>query len=246
MKTATRTMTCIGAALAILLLAAPTQSGSQLAGEVQVLRASVADLQDRMEAMEGLMSLRGGYRPSAPSSEPAEPRRASERPRRVMVLDAVRAVERDPEEFEELDRLEEEVKALERSVDSAKQRTASMSGSGGYRGGSYGHRVKDTGSSRRRAAHGQMLADYQQQLRAKQGEMKRLERELEEPRQIIIGQWEGAVITLQSNRDLSRLLDRIDPGDALTWEGRRIRHDSTSQEWAVTRVDRVDDQDLPE
>ena len=45
------------------------------------------------------------------------------------------------------------------------------------------------------------LADYKQELRKKQGDYKRKERELEEPKQIIHGNYNGMIITLTTTRD---------------------------------------------
>ena len=44
------------------------------------------------------------------------------------------------------------------------------------------------------------------------------------------------IITLETTRDMSRSLERTSLGDYVTWEGRRVSADSSSQEWVVTSV----------
>jgi hypothetical protein len=81
---------------------------------------------------------------------------------------------------------------------------------------------------------------YQTQYKKKKGEVARLERELNQPKQIIHGSWEGKIISLQATKDLTGKLNKIDVGGYLTWEGRRIREDEVSQDWVVWNIDRVD------
>ena len=75
--------------------------------------------------------------------------------------------------------------------------------------------------------------------------MKRLERQLKEPRQVILGHWNDKIITLRTTQDVSRALNRIDTGAYLSWQGRRVREDRDSQEWVVTSIRAVDASDLP-
>jgi hypothetical protein len=167
---------------------------------------------------------------------PAPPAGAGRPPDRVMILDAVETIGADPAGYKELERLERDVDALERTVEQMERSSSSMSG----RSGGYSHGYKNTSSSRRRAAQGELAADYKNKLGKKRGEMKRLERELNEPKQVIHGHWESQIITLETTRDQSRALDRIERGAYLTWSGRRHSEDANSQEWIVTRIAAVD------
>jgi hypothetical protein len=167
---------------------------------------------------------------------PAPPSGAGRPPKRVMILDAVETFAADPAGYEELERLERDVDALERTVEQMVRSSSSMSGSSG----GYSRGYKNTSSSRRRAAQGELAADYKTKLGKKKGEMKRLERELNEPKQVVHGHWESQIITLETTRDQSRALDRIERGDYLTWSGRRHSEDANSQEWIVTRIAAVD------
>jgi hypothetical protein len=171
--------------------------------------------------------------PAAPGRAPRpEPRAA---PDRIMILDSIESVEVNESRSDEVERLDRDIESLQRTVDQMERQTTSMSGrsSGGYR------RYKSTTQQRKRAAQGELLADYRSQLRQKQGELKRLERELTEPKQLVYGHWQGTLYTLETTRDLSRTLDRISRGDTLTWDGRRLRADASSAEWIVTRLEAV-------
>ncbi len=167
---------------------------------------------------------------------PAPPSGAGRPPTRIMILDAVETVEADPAGYKELERLQRDVDALERTVDQMQRSASSMAGSSG----GYSRGYKRTSSSRRRAAQGELAADYKTKLGKKKGEMKRLERELNEPKQVVHGHWESQIITLETTRDQSRALSRIDRGAYLTWSGRRYSEDANSQEWIVTRIAPVD------
>lgn len=171
----------------------------------------------------------------APAPPPAPRPAAGPAPTRIMVLDSIETIEADGASEQEIQRLEREVESLQRTVDQMERQTASMSGrSSGYR------RYKDPSQQRRRAAQGELLADYRTKHRQKQGELKRLQREIEEPKQIIYGHWQSKLYTLETTRDLSRSLDRIARGGTLTWDGRRLRADGASSEWVVTRIEAVE------
>ena len=112
-----------------------------------------------------------------------------------MQLDGVDTVEPDPGAYKELEQMKNDVEHLERQVERQKQKASSTSGSsGGYSSRSYrSHRTSRAGR-----AQGELLADYQTQYRNKRGEMKRLERQLNEPRQVILGNWDDKIITCRN------------------------------------------------
>lgn len=232
-------------AAAVLALAPGQDRGGGAATDTlspQVL-SRVEQLEVRVESLEAIaarssiaMAERIGQ-PANGDAPPAGKAGPAESPRRIMQLDGVETADPDPSASPELERLRNEVESLERTVDQSERRASSSRGSSGGGGGyrSYGSEV-----SRQGRAEGEMFAKYKTQLREKQGELKRLERELAEPRQIIFGNWEGKIITLQTTRDLSRALDRIQSQDYLTWEGRRVSEDESSQEWVVSSIQRTD------
>ncbi len=237
---------CLAIVGAALLLAAP--AAEMASGQGSSLDRAVRDLEDailrmdgrleRLEAFAAMESRRYANDITNDGTRSAAPSR-SKRPKRVMQFDGVETLETDENAYRELDRLRRDVEALERQVQNQKKASASSMGSSGGYGSYRSNRV-----NRRGRAQSDLLADYQKQLREKTGEMKRMERQLREPRQLILGNGEGKVITLRTTVDLSRTLNRIDTGGYLTWDGRRVREDESSQEWVVMRIQPVDEHDI--
>ncbi len=242
----------LGLVAMALLFAAPRAQtaigqGGSLDRAVRDLEDTVLKMDVRLERLEALAAMRSPtlYDPGDTmiddeATAPGAPSRSSA-PRWVMQLDGVDTVDPDPDAYKELDRMKRDVEALERQVERQKRSVSSASGSsGGYSRSYRSHRTNRHGR-----AHGELLADYQTQYRQKKGDLKRLERQLNEPRQLILGNWNGKVISLETTKDVSRVLNRIDTGGYLSWEGRRIREDIDSQEWVVTSIRAVDASDVP-
>ena len=147
----------------------------------------------------------------------------------------------EPALYDEVEQALKEVEALERTVESKSRTVESITG-GGHSGSYYSGRgrTKDVTQSRRRRSEQRLLADYRVQLRKKQGEAKRLQQQLEEPRQIIHGHWGQKIIMLQTTKDLSRRLDKMELGDQLSWRGRRLRQDNSGEEWVVLSIQKVE------
>ena len=248
----TKRILALGLVAMALLFAAPRAptaigQGSTLDRVVRDLEDTLLKMDVRLERLEALAAMRSPslYDPrdtmiDDEGTAPRPPSRSSA-PRWVMQLDGVDTVDPDPDAYEELDRLKRDVDALERQVERQK---ASVSSSMGSSGG-YSRSYRSNRSSRQGRARGELLADYQKRYRQKKGELKRLERQLNEPRQLILGNWDGKVISLTTTTDVSRVLNRIDTGGYLSWEGRRIREDIDSQEWVVTSIRVVDASDVP-
>ncbi len=214
---------------------------------VRRLQAGMYRMEQRVEALEAIAARES---PSFADAEAAmvpppaaAPAGTTSAPRYVMQLDGLGTLEPNPDAYDDVDRLQKEVDALKRTVDSQVRAASSSMGrstSGSYRSGRSNH------ISREGRAKSEMVGKYKSQLRAKEGELKKLQRDLETPRQIIIGNWGGKIITLETTRDSSRTLDRIMTGEYLTWSGRRVHEDQDSQDWVVNSVRKVDPNDLPQ
>ncbi len=240
----TLVLAATGAAAVLALAPGQDRGGGGAATDTpsQAFLSRVEQLEARVESLEAIaarssiaMAERIGE-PADGGSPPAGKAGPAESPRRIMQFDGVETADPDPSAYPDLERLRNEVESLERTVDQSERRASSSrgsSGGGGYR--SYGSEV-----SRKARSEGEMSATYKGQLRVTQGELKRIERELAEPRQFSFGNWEGQIITLQTTWDLSRALDRIESQGYLTWEGRRVSEDENSQEWVVSSVQRTD------
>ena len=241
----------LGLVAMALLFAAPRAQraigqGSSLDRAVRDLEDTVLKMDARLERLEALASMKSPtlYNPRDKVIDDDGTARQSSAPRRVMQMDGVDTVEPDPDAYQELEQLKRDVENLERQVERQKRSVSSSMGvSGG--GGGYSRSYRNNRTNRQGRAQGELLADYQDRYRQKRGEMKRLERQLKEPRQVILGNWDGKVISLTTTTDVSRVLNRIDAGGYLSWEGRRIREDIDSQEWVVTSIRVVDASDVP-
>ncbi len=238
----------LGLVAMALLFAAPRAEmaigqGSSLDRAVRDLEDTVLRMDARLERLEGLAAMRSptlyDRRDTVIDDDGTAPRTSA--PQRVMQLDGVDTVEPDPDAYKELAQMQKDVEYLERQVERQKRSVSSTSGSSG----GYSRSYRSNRTSRQGRAQGELLADYQNQYRQKKGEMKRLERELNEPRQVILGNWNNKIITLRTTQDVSRTLNRIDTGGYLSWEGRRIREDRDSQEWVVTSIKAVAASDVP-
>ncbi len=242
----------LGLVAMALLFAAPRAQtaigqGSSLDRVVRDLEDTVLKMDLRLERLEALAAKRS---PSLYDSRDTmiddegtarkTPPRSSA-PKWVMQLDGVDTVDPDPDAYKELERLQRDVEAMERQVERQKRSVSSSMGSSG----GYSRSYRSNRTNRQGRAQGELLADYQQEYRKKKGDMMRLERQLNEPRQFILGNWDGKVISLETTKDVSRVLNRIDTGGYLSWVGRRLREDIDSQEWVVTSIRAVDASDVP-
>ena len=232
-----------------LLLAAPASQtaigqSAALDRAVSELETTVRYMEARLERLEALAAREAPTVFDRESTDgdfvnSSESRRSTA-PTRIMKFDGVDTIEPDKNAYEQLERLEKEVDALERQVDSQKRAVSSSSGRS-----SSSSSYRSNRSNRQGRAQGELLAEYKGKYRSKRAEMKKLERELNEPKQIIMGNYQGIVIMLETTTDQSRVLNKIDYGGYLTWTGRRLRSDKSSQEWVVTRIEVADERDIP-
>ncbi|MCZ6834978.1 MAG: hypothetical protein O7G85_04320 [Planctomycetota bacterium] len=147
----------------------------------------------------------------------------------------------NPDDYLKLRDLEDEVAAIKKTVVNLELKVTSMSGRTSGSGGSYrGGSSRSNSNSRRRAAQAELLSEWRKRFREKNGEMLHMKRDIENPKQIIHGNWGNRVITLRTTADMSNVLSRVDNGQYLTWRGRRLRSDATSEEWVVSSISRYD------
>lgn len=232
-----RNMVILAAVAAAIVLAAPATHLVRGQGDdMHALWQVVSRLEDRVEKLEAIVTLEtpGYYEVDVEEMQapPAGRSAESQPPDHLMVFEGLESVEVNPDAQEELKRLTREAEALQRTVDQMERSVTASTTTSSYRG-------RRTHTARR--DEGALLGDYKRKSSKKWGEVKRLEKEIAEPKQLIIGHWENKVITLRTTRDVSNELNKLDRGGKLTWEGRRVREDSDSQEWVVSRVWAVTD-----
>lgn len=211
--------------------ASPSMRSRTQSATPQAMLQRIRDLESRVERLEARAMLLGDSNIQIEDRDLTGAELEVEPGENVMQLDGFEIVQPKPEDYERLEQLREEADALGRRVDTMRRKVASLSGSGGYRGSSYSRQ-----SSRQRTAQAQLLAQYEKEFRAKEGEAKRLEREIERPKQIVHGHWGSRIISLRTTTDLSSVLSRVDDDAYLTWTGRRMRLDDNAEEWVVTSI----------
>ena len=218
----------VGLAIMVAAPAHQSATGQGGYGGDRDVWETINEMDLRLEKLEALAAMES---PTYFEQVASPPPSRAQRPRRLMIFDAVETIEPDPDAKEELKRLQKEADAFQRTVDQMERSVVASASNRSYRG-------RRAGPSQRRDK-GELLGDYKRKLGQKRGEVRRLERSINEPKQLIIGHWEGKIITLHASKDLTPTLNKLDPGDQLSWEGRRVREDKDSQEWVITRIEAV-------
>jgi predicted RNase H-like nuclease (RuvC/YqgF family) len=149
---------------------------------------------------------------------------------RFMWLDAVEMTEPHETYQQEVERLQDEVRALERTAERQQRKVTTLEGRQG------GGARRDQQAISRLAAERRLLRRFNRELSARRTDLRRMERAGTTPRQILIGHEGDTIITLHTERDLSTVLNGISVGDPVGWTGRRIEMDSGSETWRIESV----------
>jgi hypothetical protein len=205
----------------------------EVLAEIRGLRSQIAALEERVAALEG-GAVVGVTRPDTATAGPVAPQGM-----RLMRLVGVETVKADPKEFEDrLTELDQEAEILQRTVDQLKDSIAQMTGSSG----AYGDGYHDTSTAQRRRALARIMAEHETRARAKRGEAARIRRQLNEPRQVIVGSHDGRTFTLKTENDQSCVLAKAKPGDFLTWGGWREQLMDSDETWVINRLEIVNEE----
>lgn len=159
-------------------------------------------------------------------------------PDHVMMVDGMDLVDVAPDDgrYDQIDKLTREADALDKTIHNLERELANRRDSGGS--ARRGNWNRYDGSNK--LSKQNLLKRYKAEQRRKRQEAERLRKQIEEPKQIITGHWDERLIILTTTRDLSGGLAEIDPGDGVTWRGRRILATSDREEWIVTSITRLD------
>lgn len=224
-------------ALLLLLAAAPTQDDSAaLEQTVFDLKMKVAGLQTRVARLEQAV---GGYRGSSGAQQGTDTGAALPVTGPTMVVDSITISDHVTDNTAKIEKLQRDIDSLQQTVDQEAEKLARINSqnSSGYSGGG---RSESAERNRRAAAQQSLVSRYRNQLAAKRRELDRLERAAAEQKQIIHGHDGDLILLLDTESDLSQVLDTVSLGDTITWTGRRMSATDGSETWTVRSVTRVE------
>lgn len=229
-------------ALCVPLATFAQSNESDLAGEIRVLRAELAELRTRVTQLEAALA----RRPDELESLGVGGAGAGASAGRIAYVDRVQTVEPkpDPADTQRIATLEQEITQLEQTIaqvgaqaaqSTARVPQATTTEDTGQRELEVRQQQAQINAERR--AHGTTLARYEQQRARKAAELQRLRRRATEPRQIIHGHRGDVLITLETEGDVLGNAQLTPAWRVITWEGRLISGDAESQHWVVERIE---------
>lgn len=240
MKTATRIAFASTFAIAAGAMLAFQQAGTSPLDDgarradptLRTLRARMDLMQEQMDELQSRVFMledrvfEGGIAVEATEdTETGEV--AVSAPGRLLKLESIEQAPVDSAKLEEADELLEEAAEWEDKAERLQDRIAHER-SDDYEGrGGGGDGTRELGS---------LLATYRRKARQLRGEGLRLQREANEPKQIIKG-WNGdRTVVLKSTKNIAPMLESVRAGEFLTWDGRRTYLSDAIVRYEVTRV----------
>jgi hypothetical protein len=223
-----------GAALIVGVWAVSSDAqSSQKDDAVALLLDRISMLEDRVERLEyfamgeaqalDAQALEAGGGDEADGDAPVGVDLSAALGGRYMRVDALEPSEHVEDHSEEIDRLRREVQSLERQLMNEEKSLARIQGSTG----------RNDRSTSRRHAQQRVVNQYRKALSLKDRELKQLEATHGAPKQIIQGRAKDKIITLHTDRDLSRSLSEVSGGDFVTWRGRLVEMTTDTESWVV-------------
>ncbi len=146
-------------------------------------------------------------------------------PNRLMQLESIETLPVDQSMLREAAELNKRASAFESSARGYERQIALSVGSG-------------EASKKQRSGYRKLKASAEQEAKRLRAKAIRLERQANEPRQILQG-WDGKrIVILETTRDLSTVITRVAPGDFLTWRGERIEMSDTFDRFEVSSIEK--------
>lgn len=164
---------------------------------------------------------------------------------RSMIFGGMTTFDNQPADPDQIANLQQEADSLQSTSDYHQDQQAQVAGdmyntSAYYSDDSYGYRHTNAGRERAEMAQNQMANRYATEASNKRMKIKELQDAANEPRQLIHGHDGDIVFTLRTMHDLSGSMSVVNIGDTVTWEGRRVSADDTSETWEITAIRKVD------
>ncbi len=209
--------------------------------ELAQLRHAVADIGlrvSRLEHGEGVTP-----RPVDPGSTAS----ANATVARSMIVGGIQTADNPPANQDQVDELQDDIDALQKTVNFHEDQSDRVSGQsyyvgGYYSGGHYGYDHSITGRNAQEMAQQQMAGRYSSQLAIKKRRLDKLQQAAAQPLQIIHGHDGNVIFTLMTRVNLARNLKSINIGDTVTWGGERSSADDNSETWKISSIKKIERQ----
>ncbi len=232
-----RILISLGVCGMLVMLLSATQD-DPVGQELAHLRKMVADMGLRVSRLEHAAGVSPGAVDSSHGSA------SSDNVARSMVVGGIQQAKNPPANQDEIQDLNEDIDALQQTVNFHEDNASRVSGDtyyvGGYwSDGHYGYNHSNVGRNRQEMAQHQMTGRYASQLAGKKRQLDKLQHAAAEPHQILHGHDGDVIFTLKTKHNLSRYLKNINIGDTVTWRGERVSSDDSSEIWMITWIDKI-------
>lgn len=207
--------------------------------ELAQLRHAVADIGlrvSRLEHGEGVTP-----RPVDPGSTAS----ADATVARSMIVGGIQTADNPPPNQDQVDELQDDIDALQKTVNFHENQLDRVAGQtyyagGYYSGGHYGYNHSVNGRNAQETSQRHMADRYATQLAIKKGQLDKLQRAATQPLQIIHGHDGNVIFTLRTKVNLTRDLKTINIGDTITWRGERSSADANSETWLISSIKKIE------
>lgn len=148
---------------------------------------------------------------------------------RVMLLESVSTLPVDNSLLAEAARLRAEAEKLDLDIQRLEKTIAGMPNTG--------NKGSDERRRHQRHSYRQLMLGYEQDAKRLRARATRLDKQAHETRHELQG-WDGQrTIILETTRDLSVTISRLNPGDFVTWQGKRVEMSDNTDRFQVNRIE---------
>ncbi len=234
----TRTLFSLGVVGLLAVLVAGMQD-DPVEHELAQIRHAIADLSLRVSRLEHADGVAAG------PIDPGSPASAGQPVARSMVVVGIQTADNPPPNQDQIDELQDDIDALQKTVNFHEDQSDRVSGQsyyvgGYYSGGHYGYNHSIQGRNAQEEAQQHMAGRYATQLAIKKEQLDKLQRAATQPLQVIHGHDGNVIFTLRTKVDLARSLKSINIGDTVTWRGERSSADDNSETWLISSIKKIE------
>jgi hypothetical protein len=234
----TRILISLGVVGLLAVLVAGMQD-DPMEQEFARIRHAIADIGLRVSRLEHGEGVAPG--PVDPGSSAS----AGQAVARSMVVAGIQTADNPPPNQDQTNELQDDIDALQKTVNFHKDQSDRVAGNtyyvgGYYSGGHYGYDHSTSGRNAQEMAQQHMADRYATQLSIKKEQLDKLRHAAAQPIQIIHGHDGNVIFTLRTTVDLAKSLKSINIGDTVTWRGERSSADDNSETWLISSIKTIE------